>query len=117
MMLVMACERLGFDGLVFVPAYYHVASQSKGMLSFLEPEAEARFRLMQSAFEGMPLSEATRAVHSGGLVEKETDEVFGWEPHPMVLPVSEAFREYIEGPEYAAAVREVTTRTRIVRKH
>ena len=115
LMLLMACERLDFDGLVFVPGYYHVAAQAKGMLSFLAPEAEARFLLMQAALEGLPLAEATRVVHSGSLRVSDSGEIFAWETHPMVLPVSQQFRDYINGSEYAAAVRTVMAATELVR--
>ncbi len=116
LMLLMACERLGLDGLAFVPAYYHVAAQSKGMLGFLEPEAEARFLLMHSAVEGLTLAEATRVIHGGDLIDEATGEVYSWQTHPMVLPASAKFRDYVGGAEYSARVQQVIGETRVVRR-
>ena len=115
MMLVMACERLKLDGLVFLPAYYHVASQAKGLLTFLQPESEARFHLMQSALEGCSLAEATKIVHTEHLVYAETGEPYCWEPAPMIFPVSNRLRERIEGEAYSDAVRELVKNTDIKR--
>ena len=115
MMLVMACERLELDGIVFLPAYFHVAAQAKGLLTFLDPEAEARFHLMQSALEGCSLAEATRVVHSDHIVDAHTGEPYRWHPSPMVFPVSRGLKEHINGSAYADAVRRLVSKTTLER--
>lgn len=104
--LVLVCDRLGLDGVYFVPSHYHLAAQSRKMLRFLEPEHEAEFRAMRSALETLPLAEATKAVSRGRVVDAESGKPVQWKPAPMVLPVSERLEERLYGEEYEERVRE-----------
>ena len=88
-MLQVACERLHLDGLVFVPSQFHVAAYGRGYMTFLDPDARARFEALLRLFRDFPLPEATRAVAEGRVVDDETGDVVKWRPSPMVLPVSE----------------------------
>ena len=105
-MLVMVCERLGFDGLLFSPAHFHVASQAHGILSFWDPRDEARFNAIEEALVGLSLAEATRIVHNGGVRDRATGETVRWNAVPMVFPVSDGLEQRFESDEYDEAVRE-----------
>lgn len=105
-MLILACDRLQLDGVVFVPAHFHVAIQGRRQLRFLKPADEARFRALEIALQGLPLPEATRAVEQGKVVEAATGEPFRWEPAAMVLPVSEPLSRRMLGEEYEKEVLE-----------
>jgi acetoin utilization deacetylase AcuC-like enzyme len=111
-MLVMMCERLRLAGIVFSPAHYHLAVQSRKLLRFLDPYCEARFRAMRTVLEKLPLAEATRAVDEGRVVDRRTGEVVGWTPAPMLLPVGPEARSRLEDPDYersvAAFMREMS---------
>lgn len=102
--LSMAAERLGFDGLTFVPAHYHTAAQARGALRFLDPRSEALFVAIKEAVGARTLAEATRLVAAGKLRYSETGEVFAWKPARMVIPISAALKAAVEGPEYDHAV-------------
>lgn len=102
--LVLACERLGLDGILFVPSHFHLAAQSRSLLRFLEPDDEARFRALYEAVEGVPLAAATRAVDEGRVVDGRTGKPVTWQPRPMVLPVSAGFKEQVMGEAYEAEV-------------
>lgn len=88
-LLIVACERLRLDGLVFVPSQFHVASQLHGRLFFLNPQALARYNALHRAFAGRSLAEGSRAIAEGRVVDTATGEVFRWQPETMVLPISE----------------------------
>lgn len=105
-MLTMAAERLRFDGLTFVPAHYHTAAQARGMLRFLDPRDEARFVALKEALSGRALLESTHLVEAGKLIDEATGEGVGWTPARMVVPLSPALREHVDGPEYDARVEE-----------
>jgi acetoin utilization deacetylase AcuC-like enzyme len=106
-LLILACERLQLDGILFVPAHYHTAVQSRRSLRFLEPEVEGRFRALERALRHLPLAAAAHAVEAGQVVEAATGQPFVWLPGPMVIPVSPALRGRLEGEVYeAAAARE-----------
>lgn len=109
-LLILACDRLQLDGLVFVPAHYHSASQSRKWLRFLDPADEGVFKSLQKAFHGRPLSEATRAVDDHRVVDAATGEPFVWHPMPMGLPVTDRFRDLVEGEDYKRKVVEEARR-------
>jgi acetoin utilization deacetylase AcuC-like enzyme len=102
--LVVVCETHGLDGVWFVAGHYHIAMQSRRLVRVLRPEDEARLRALASALESLPLPEATAAVDSGRVLDASTGARVEWTPMPTVLPVSEALRERVTGPEYDAAV-------------
>ncbi|MEA2695310.1 MAG: hypothetical protein QOJ16_4697, partial [Acidobacteriota bacterium] len=115
-LLVVACERLRLDGLVFVPAHYHTAAQGRRILRFLSPEHEGLFRALQAALAPFPLAEAAAAVEEGRVVDAATGEALAWPPMLMVLPVAERLKAKLEGEDYeakaAAAHRSFAVRPR-----
>ena len=114
-MLSMAAERLRFDGLTFVPAHYHSAAQARGILRFLDPEAEARFVAMKQALGARPLLDATRLVAEGKLVDRRTGAPFRWKPARMVIPFSPALRAAVEGEAYDRRVEEAVASLSLAR--
>jgi acetoin utilization deacetylase AcuC-like enzyme len=115
MTLVMMCERLELDGLIFSPAHYHVAAQAHGLLNFLDPVDEARYAAINAAVTQMDLARATQLVHSGSLVDEQTGEPVRWKSVPMALPVSTRLKERFEGAEYERSVMEAASRLRLRR--
>ncbi len=105
-LLVILCEALELDGLLFNPATYHVAALSAPMISFLKPEHEAFFRAVQDAVLDLGLDEASLAVSELRVIDEATRRPVEWQPCPMVLPVSERLRELVSGDVYEAAARE-----------
>jgi hypothetical protein len=108
--LVAVCEAHGLDGVFFVAAHYHIAMQSRRLVSPLRPEDDARLVALARALADVPLPEATAAVESGRVQDGATGAVAGWVPVTTVLPVSERLRALVNGPEYAAAAREAEGR-------
>jgi hypothetical protein len=114
MTLVMMCERLDLDGLLFSPAHFHVAAQAHGLLNFLEPADEARFAAISAAVTEMDLARATQLVHADGLVD-EHGEPMRWQSVPMALPVSARLKEHFDSADYERAVMEAAARLQIRR--
>jgi acetoin utilization deacetylase AcuC-like enzyme len=108
-MLVVLCERLGLDGIVFSPSHYHLAAQSPRLLRFLDPADEARFRAMRALLGALPLAEAARAVEAGRIVDDRTGESLRWRPAPMVVAVSERMKVRVEGGTYEDDVAKKRT--------
>ncbi len=106
-LLVAACDRLGLDGISFVPSYYHLAAKGRRLLRLLDPDDEARIASLEEALGDRSLSEATRLVAEGKVVDAETGEPFAWRPMVMILPTREELAARFETPEYEryAAVR------------
>jgi acetoin utilization deacetylase AcuC-like enzyme len=105
-LLVLACDRLQLDGLLFVPSHYHTAAAGRKTLRFLDPADEGLFRALHRTLRELPLAEATRAVDARRVVDAGTGEPFTWQPMPMVVPVSERLRALVEGEEYEGKVTE-----------
>lgn len=103
--LVMVCEILELDGVYYVPSSYHVVTQSRRLVRFLEPSDEARYLALQQLLRGRPLPEASRLVAEGEVREKN-DAAFVWEGWPMVMPVSQALKERVSGEDYERRVAE-----------
>lgn len=103
-LLVLVCDRLQLDGLLFVPSHYHVAAQGRKTMRFLEPAAEGLYRALQKALASLPLAAAAKAVEAGRVVDAATGEPFAWSPVPMVFPVSERLRALVQGEEYERQV-------------
>lgn len=112
-MLRMAAERLHFDGLTFVPAHYHTAAQARGLLRFLDPRDEALFVGIKEALGACSLLDATRTIAAGGLIDESTGAPFAWKPARMVVPLSEALRSAVTGPEYDRRVEEAAREVRL----
>lgn len=103
-MLVMVCERLQLEGVLYVPAHFHTAvfSGASG-LRWLRPRDEARFQAMCKATAGMGLAEASWALEDGRVLDPGTGEPFHWHGEPMVLPVSARLKEQLEAQARALA--------------
>lgn len=93
-LLIVACERLHLDGLVFVPSQFHVAAYGSSHMRFLDPETQDRFDALLAFFRDHDISfaRATQAVADGEVIDEVRGEVIKWRPEPMVLPVSERLR-------------------------
>jgi len=105
-LLVLICDRLGLDGIYFVPSHYHLAAQGRRLLRFLEPRHEALFRELERALGDLSLAAATQAVDDGRVWDAVTSARFTLPPMPMVLPVSDRLRERLKSGEYEDAVAE-----------
>lgn len=105
-MMVLACDRLRLDGLLFVPAHYHTASQGRKYLRFLDPRDEAFLRGMERALAGVPLHEASHAVEQKRIVDGRTGRFVDWRSMPMVMPVTDRLRDQVTGDAYEKQVAE-----------
>lgn len=103
-LLILVCERIGLDGIAFVPSHFHLAVQAHGPLRFAEPLAEARYRAMVAALHALPLGRASEAVDAGRVEDAATDQPARWERSPMVLPVTEALKDRLAGEEFRREV-------------
>ncbi len=101
--LVVMCETLGLDGVVFVPAHYYTAALGQHRLRFLEPEDQARFETLRDVVAGMSLAAADRAIEEGHVVDAATGQPVRWRPAPMVVPVSGRLKALVTGPGYEQA--------------
>ncbi len=102
--LLVICETLDLDGVVFEPAHYYTAALGQHRLRFLEPEDQARFEGLREAVAGMSLADADRAVANGLVVDAENGEPVRWRPAPMVVPVSGRLKALVGGPSYEQAL-------------
>jgi len=96
---VVMCERIGLDGIMFVPAHYYMAALGRRHLVFVRPEDARSFAAMRSAVSGLALAEATMAIEEGRVVDQATREAVAWHTPLMVLPVNEELRDSLAAVE------------------
>ncbi len=104
-LLVRAAERLGLDGVSFVPAHYHVAWMARGPMVVVDPEARGRFEALSEHLSPLPLLEASRLLGGRG-VDVEHGDPVRWEPTEMVIPLEDGLRRWVaDGDGRAAQAR------------
>jgi hypothetical protein len=96
-LLVLICEQVELDGIVFVPAHYYMAALGRRHLTFIHAADAAVFDAMQEAVSERGLADATYLIEQGAVVYKATNVPITWHAPPMVLPVSERLRQSLEG--------------------
>ncbi len=96
--LIRGAERLDLDGVVFVPAYYHIAWMGRRSFVVLDPELRGRFEAFVEVLDGVPLIAASTRLHDPGwpLVDGETVK---WTPTEMLIPISRAAHELLKTPD------------------
>ncbi len=102
--LIVACERMDLDGLVFTPTHFHLARMVQPLASFVDPIHQARLASLLHTVRNLRLIEAARAVEKGEILDGITGETALWIPAPMVIPVAPYLKDYYGSAEYEAAV-------------
>ena len=103
-LMVLACDRLKLDGIVFVPSRFHIVGTLRGPLRFLDPVDEARLRALRAALAHLPLTEAARRVEAGDVRDLVSGKTVEWKPVAMVLPVSERLKRRVLNEDYEQSV-------------
>ena len=105
-LLILICDRLRMDGLIFVPSHLHLAVKGEKYLRFVSPDDEAWFRAVYAAVADLPLAEASNAVARSRVVDASSGEPAEWHPMSMVMPISDRLHDLVEGEAYETAVEE-----------
>ncbi len=111
-LFVLICDRLHLDGVVFLPAHFHIAAQAHSHAHFLTPEAEGRYLALERDLAPLGIGEASQALASGRVLDETTGQTATWEPAPMVIPASPAIAQQLVSPEHREQVAEVAARHR-----
>jgi acetoin utilization deacetylase AcuC-like enzyme len=101
-LMVVMCERVGLDGIMFVPAHYYMAALGRRHLVFVNPADAAVYEAMRNAVSGLGLAAATRAIEEGRVIDSTARSAVAWHTPLMILPVNEKLRDRL-----AAAYGEV----------
>ena len=88
-LMVVMCEKIGMDGIMFVPAHYYMAALGRRHLMFVHPEDAKSYASIRKAVSGLPLAEATSAIEHGRVVDSVTRAPVRWHTPLMILPVNE----------------------------
>ncbi len=102
--LVVLCERLDLDGLIFTPSHYHLAAISRPLAACPDPQVEGHFKAVQKAVSGMDLRQASLAVESGQVLDEITGQPVLWTPARLIIPVSAELKSEFSSPTFRKAV-------------
>ncbi len=98
-LMVVMCERIGLDGIMFVPAHYYMAALGRRHLVFVDQTDAALYEALRGAVSGLGLADATRAIEEGGVIDSTTGLAVDWHTPLMILPVNEALRNQLAHPD------------------
>ena len=97
-LMVVMCERIGLDGIMFVPAHYYMAALGRRHLVFVNPVDAAVYEAMRRAVSGLGLADATRAIEDGRVIDATSRSAVAWHTPLMILPVNEELRGRLAHP-------------------
>lgn len=107
LLLVIACERLSLDGIVFVPSHLHLVPRGGPRARFLEPAAKAEYAELMGRLGGLDAIEASRLLAAGRLLRNDGTP-YQWTPRAMILPLSPRLLARLDRDEAAATVSTST---------
>jgi hypothetical protein len=98
--LVCICERLGYEGVVDVPEYFHGAIMYGPRFCFYDPQMEGKFHAMVRDLKEVPLATVSTAVLLNCVINEATGEYVDWSPGEQILPISKRMAAYFESDGY-----------------
>ncbi len=98
--LMCICERLGYEGVIDVPEYFHGALMYSPKFFFYDPEMEGKLHAMMRDLKDIPLATASAAVLLNCVINEATGEFFDWSPGEQILPISEKMKNYFQSDRY-----------------
>jgi len=98
-LLVQACRRLSFDGLVYRPSHYHIALKACRDFKYLRPQMEGQFLAMKNYLRDYSLLDASIMVERGDLKTLQGEKITLPEG-PFLLPVSTRLLDYFASANY-----------------
>ena len=98
-LLIVICDRLELDGIVFIPSHYHLVIKALHHLHFLHAEDRRWFEAVRTAVGDLSLLEATQVVAADRIGDRRDGSRIGWRAMPLVLPISESFSDRVERNE------------------
>jgi len=104
--LVVMCERLDLDGLIFTPSHFHLAAMARPLGMSFDPQKEGQFQALRELFKNVRLKEASVLVETAGVLDEETGRALKWEPSAMIVPVAVGQKAYFESKEYLDQVQQ-----------
>jgi hypothetical protein len=102
--------RLGCDGLMNHPSYFHNGVLYGKISHFVDPDIEGRFLALERDLRHLDLAEASNVVRDGHVVDQR-GVVFEWQPAPQIHPISPSAMKWFSSKSYSRAVRIVRDST------
>ena len=99
--LVQAGLRLGLEGLLNNPAYFHTALGLQEFV-FIDPQEQGEFEALQKLLRGS-IDDVSRAIDEGRVSWRDGEPV-RWRSGRVLLPLSESQKAWFAGAEYRDAV-------------
>ena len=109
-LLRLASKRIGLEGLVTVPSYFHNAYLYVSEFSYVDPREQGLFLalcrdVLPQAFGSV--SAASWALTLGMVVaEDQPDQPFDWFHDVMLAPISERLHRYVRSDQYRREVAQ-----------
>lgn len=103
--LEVMCERLGQQGLLNCPQFYHNGALYDRRFSYLLPQRQGELKALERDLSGLPLAEASWAIALGLVRVAGDGAVYKWHGSEMVWAADPALAAYFRSDSYREAVR------------
>jgi hypothetical protein len=113
-LLQIMTARLGKEGMLAVPAYYHNGVLYNESFHFFSPEKEAELRALARDLAAFPIATASWAIEKGLVQDDQTQQPFKWHPEEMLWPLSARLKAYFAADSYQNAVKQIMQQQRFM---
>jgi hypothetical protein len=105
-LLMIICWRLNLSAIVNIPEHYHNAYLYSRIFYYIEPEVEALFCALKSAFKKYPLHKISWGIDWECVIDLETGVPLNWITSEQIIPINKELKEVFSSKKYKDYITE-----------
>jgi hypothetical protein len=105
-LLMIICWRLNLSAIVNIPEHYHNAYLYSRIFYYIDPEVEAMFCALKSAFKKYPLDKISWGIDWGCVTDLASGSPLNWFISQQIIPLNKELQEIFSGKKYKEYITE-----------
>lgn len=105
-LLIYACRRLGMQGIINIPNYFHNALFYSRIFHYENPTDQAKLLALIRDTQAYKLIDIVWAIEDGALIDHNTGKPFIWFKGCQVFPLVKNLNQLYQGKEYKNLVKK-----------